>query len=71
MLKLVFRKKDQVLAGVHIIGTSAAELVQFGQEALRAGATPPWLTERVFNYPTLMESYKLAAIDAETKLLRE
>ena len=71
MLKLVFHKKDLVLAGVHIIGTSAAELVQFGQEAIRAGATPSWFTERVFNYPALMEAYNLAAIDAETKLLRE
>ncbi len=69
ILKLVFRRKDQVLAGVHIIGTSSAELVQFGQEALRVGATPAWFTERVFNYPTLMEAYKLAAIDAETNLL--
>ena len=49
-------------------GTSATEVVHIGQIAMLAGSTVDSLVECVFNYPTLAESYKVAALDATNKL---
>jgi len=67
-LKLLVHKKTRRLMGVHVIGTSATELVHIGQVAMAFGATVDFFIENVFNYPTLAEAYKVAALNAESKL---
>jgi hypothetical protein len=54
--------------GVHAIGENAAEIVHIGQAVLRLGATIEYFRDTVFNYPTLAEAYKLAALDGLNKL---
>jgi len=53
---------------VHAFGTGATELIHVGQAVMAFGGTVDYLVETVFNYPTLAESYKVAALDAQNKL---
>lgn len=63
MLKIVFGLDDRKLLGVHIIGEGASELVHIGQAIIAFGGTVDYLVNTVFNYPTLAEAYKVAALD--------
>ncbi len=64
MVKLVFDAGTRRLAGAHIIGDGAAELLHIGQAMITLGGTVDTLVETVFNYPTLSDCYKYAAYDA-------
>jgi NAD(P) transhydrogenase len=68
MLKLLVSLEDRTLLGVHALGTGATELVHIGQAVMGNGGTVDYLVDAVFNYPTLAESYKVAALDAMNKL---
>jgi len=70
-LKLLFDPDSLTILGVHIIGESAAEIVHIGQAALCFGATMEYFRDTVFNYPTLAEAYKAAALDGLRKVGRE
>jgi len=63
LLKLVFRRDNRQLLGVHIIGESATELIHLGMMVLESGGTIDLFIDFVFNYPTLSEMYKYAAYD--------
>ena len=67
MLKLLFSPVDFKLLGVHVIGDRAAEIVHIGQAAMSLGATIHYFRDTVFNYPTLAEAYKVAALDGLNK----
>ncbi|MBD3335906.1 MAG: Si-specific NAD(P)(+) transhydrogenase [Candidatus Eisenbacteria bacterium] len=69
LLKMLFHREDRKLLGVHIIGTSASELIHIGQAVLRLGGGLDYFLNTVFNYPTLAECYKVAALDAHNKLV--
>ena len=56
------------MLGVQVIGENAAEIVHIGQAVLSLGATIEYFRDTVFNYPTLAEAYKLAALDGLNKL---
>ena len=62
--KLLFRREDMKLLGVHVLGEYATELVHIGMMAMRLGGELVCFTEAVFNFPTLSEVYKHAAYDA-------
>jgi len=66
--KMLFHRQDRRLLGVHIIGTGATELLHIGQTVLALGAGLDYFMETVFNYPTLAECYKVAALNAANKL---
>ncbi|XVQ08129.1 Si-specific NAD(P)(+) transhydrogenase [Spirillospora sp. CA-255316] len=68
MLKLLVSPEDRRLLGVHVFGTGATELVHIGQTVMGCGGTVDYLVNAVFNYPTLAESYKVAALDAMNKM---
>ena len=68
MLKLLFNPEGFGLLGVHVIGAGAADLVHIGQTALALGGTIEWFRDAVFNYPTLAEAYKVAALDGFNRL---
>ncbi len=70
MLKLLVSPEDRTLLGVHVFGTQATELVHIGQAVMGCGGTIDYLVDAVFNYPTLSECYKVAALDAMNKLRR-
>ena len=68
MLKLLVSPEDRTLLGVHVFGTGATELIHIGQAVMGCGGTVDYLVDAVFNYPTLAESYKVAALDATNKM---
>ncbi|MGH3506279.1 MAG: Si-specific NAD(P)(+) transhydrogenase, partial [Nocardioidaceae bacterium] len=68
MLKLIVHAQERTLLGVHVFGTGATDLVHIGQAVMGCGGTVDYLVDTVFNYPTLSEAYKVAALDATNKL---
>jgi len=54
--------------GVHIIGEGATELVHIGQMGLVHDGTIDTFVNSVFNYPTLAECYKVAALVGINKI---
>ena len=68
VLKMLFGLADRRLLGVHILGQGATELIHIGQAVLSLGGTLDYFLENVFNYPTLAEAYKIAALDAWNRL---
>ena len=56
------------MLGVHIIGEGATELVHIGQAVISLGGTLDYFVQTVFNYPTLAEAYKVAALDAYNRM---
>ncbi len=68
MLKLLVHSEDRTILGVHVFGTGATDLVHIGQAVMGCGGTVDYLVDTVFNYPTLSEAYKVAALDATNKL---
>jgi NAD(P) transhydrogenase len=68
MFKMLFHREDRRLLGIHCIGTGATELVHVGQAVLGLGGGLDYFLQTVFNYPTLAECYKVAALDASNKL---
>ena len=70
LLKLLFHPQSRRLLGVHAIGTGATELIHIGQTVM-AGAMPiDYFVESIFNYPTLAECYKVAALDGINRARR-
>ena len=67
MLKLLFCPNTFKVLGVHIIGDRAAEIIHIGQAVMSLGATVQYFRDTVFNYPTLAEAYKVAALDGLNK----
>ena len=68
LLKMLFSLEDRRLLGVHILGEGATELIHIGQAVLVLGGTLEYFLENVFNYPTLAEAYKVAALDAMNRM---
>ena len=63
MLKLIMDARNEKLLGVHIVGEQASELVHIWQLVMNLNGSVRDLVTNVFNYPTLAECYKLAALD--------
>src|SRR5271165_393519 len=68
LLKLIFDPQSLKVLGVHVIGDRAAEIVHIGQTVIALDATIEYFRDAVFNYPTLAEAYKVAALDGLNKL---
>jgi NAD(P) transhydrogenase len=67
-LKLLFRRDDMRLVGVHAIGEQAAELVHIGMMAMLNGSDADLFADVCFNMPTLGELYKMASLDAISRV---
>jgi NAD(P) transhydrogenase len=68
LVKLVFRRRDRKLLGVHVLGDHATELVHQGQAVLNYGGTIDYFIHSTFNVPTESEAYKYAAYDGLQRL---
>lgn len=69
LLKLLVSREDHTILGVHVLGTNATEVIHIGQTVMGLSGTIDYLVDAVFNYPTLAESYKVAALDARNRLM--
>jgi NAD(P) transhydrogenase len=68
MLKLLIHEETRQILGVHAIGTGATELIHIGQAVMALKGTVDYFINNVFNYPTLAECYKVAALNGSNKL---
>lgn len=68
MLKLLIHQESHAVLGVHVIGTGATELVHIGQAVMALKGTVEYFVNTVFNYPTLAECYKVAAMNGLNRL---
>ena len=68
MLKMLFSIDDGKLLGVHVIGEGATELVHIGQAIYTLDQGIDYFLETTFNYPTLGEAYKIAALNAWNRM---
>lgn len=69
-LKMIFALETRRLLGVHVVGEGATELIHIGQAVLNLGGSLDYFVENTFNYPTLAEAYKIAALDAWNRIPR-
>ena len=68
LLSLLFEPSSGHLLGVHIIGGQACELIHVGQAVMSYNGTIEYFLDSTFNFPTLAEAYKTAALDGIRKL---
>jgi len=71
LLKIVVGADNGQVLGVHIVGEGAAELIHIGQIAILKGMRVEEFVENIFNFPTLAEAYRVAALDALQKVHRQ
>ncbi len=68
LLKILFDPTTLKILGVHAIGERAAEIIHIGQAVMALEGTVEYFRDTIFNYPTLAEAYKVAALDGLNKL---
>lgn len=71
LLKICFCPESLKIYGIHIIGNSAAELVHLGQMVMTLNGDIKTLVRNIFNYPTLAETYKIAAFNGLNKTFKK
>jgi NAD(P) transhydrogenase len=69
VLKLLIHRHTRAILGVWICGVAASELVHIGQAVIALDGKLDYFLRTVFNYPTLAECYKVAALNGMNKLL--
>jgi NAD(P) transhydrogenase len=67
-MKMLFSLETRRLLGVHIMGEGATELIHIGQAVLNLEGALEYFVENTFNFPTLAEAYKVAALDAWNRM---
>lgn len=71
MLKLLFHRETLEILGIHCFGANAAEIIHIGQ-AIMAQPRPQnslhYFINTTFNYPTMAEAYRVAALNGYNRL---
>ncbi|UAW98662.1 Si-specific NAD(P)(+) transhydrogenase [Halopseudomonas nanhaiensis] len=71
MLKLLFHRDTLEVLGIHCFGDQAAEIVHIGQAIMNQKGeanTMKYFVNTTFNYPTMAEAYRVAALDGLNRL---
>lgn len=71
MLKLLFHRQTREILGVHCFGANAAEIVHIGQAIMKQpppNNTLDYFINTTFNYPTMAEAYRVAALNGHNRL---
>ncbi|TDH74457.1 hypothetical protein CCR75_001984 [Bremia lactucae] len=69
-LKIIFCPETLTVLGVHVIGEGATEIIHIGQVVMSTDGTLEYFRNAVFNYPTLAEAYRVAALNGLRKIDR-
>src|SRR5262249_27461963 len=70
MLKLLFHRETLEVLGIHCFGANASEIIHIGQAIMRQPApnnTLRYFVNTTFNYPTMAEAYRVAALNGLTR----
>lgn len=71
MLKILFHRETLEILGIHCFGDQAAEIIHIGQAIMNQkgrGNTLKYFTAHTFNYPTMAEAYRIAALDGLNRI---
>ncbi|MEY6433586.1 Si-specific NAD(P)(+) transhydrogenase [Thioalkalicoccus limnaeus] len=71
MLKILFHRETLAILGIHCFGAQAAEIVHIGQAIMSQKGSANslrYFTETTFNYPTMAEAYRVAALNGLNRL---
>ena len=69
MLKLLFHRDSLELLGIHCFGDQASEIIHIGQAVMQSGNnTVAYFANTTFNYPTMAEAYRVAALNGLNRL---
>jgi NAD(P) transhydrogenase len=71
MLKLLFHRKTLQILGIHCFGANASEIVHIGQAIMAQPGknnTLKYFINTTFNYPTMAEAYRVAALNGVNRL---
>jgi NAD(P) transhydrogenase len=71
MVKLLFHTETLELLGIHCFGQQASEIVHIGQAIMSQKGdanTVKYFVETTFNYPTMAEAYRVAALNGLNRL---
>ncbi len=74
MLKLLFHRETLQILGVHCFGANASEIVHIGQAIMSQpgeGNSLLYFINTTFNYPTMAEAYRVAALNGYNRIFRE
>ncbi len=71
MLKILFHRDTLEVLGVHCFGANASEIIHIGQAVMHQSAANnsiEYCIETTFNYPTMAEAYRVAALNGLNRL---
>jgi NAD(P) transhydrogenase len=71
MLKLIFHFDTLEILGIHCFGDQASEIVHIGQAIMQqegAANSMKYFLDTTFNYPTMAEAYRIAALDGVNRV---
>ena len=71
ILKLLFHRETLQILGVHCFGANASEIIHIGQAIMAqpgSGNTLKYFMNSTFNYPTMAEAYRVAALNGYNRL---
>ena len=71
MIKILFHTGTLEILGIHCFGYQAAEIIHIGQAIMRQpapGNKVTYFTENTFNYPTMAEAYRVAALNGLNRI---
>lgn len=69
MLKILFHTETLEILGIHCFGDRASEIVHIGQAVMRLGGDINYFVNTTFNYPTMAEAYRVAALAGLNRLV--
>jgi NAD(P) transhydrogenase len=71
MVKLLFHTESLEILGIHCFGEQASEIIHIGQAIMSqpgAGNSLMYFVETTFNYPTMAEAYRVAALNGLNRI---
>jgi NAD(P) transhydrogenase len=71
MLKILFHRDTFEILGIHCFGHDAAEIIHIGQAIMsqkNGGNTLMYFINTTFNYPTMAEAYRVAALNGLNRI---
>jgi len=71
MLKLLFHRETLEILGIHCFGEQASEIIHIGQAVMSQPGVAnsiQYFVETTFNYPTMAEAYRVAALNGLNRL---
>jgi NAD(P) transhydrogenase len=72
MLKILFCPETLRILGIHCFGAEATEIIHIGQAIMKQegdGNTLRYFISTTFNYPTMAEAYRIAALNGLNRLM--